>query len=206
MKFEIESRWTGEVLFSLETESLKLCVVTAVVSGANLQGADLYDADLYDADLRGANLYGADLRGANLYGANLYGADLRGANLRGANLYGADLRGADLQGAKDADLVLARTSIVPEEGAFVGYKKLAGGVIAKLIIPHDAKRLNAIGSRKCRAEKVFVLEGEGVSRHDNKTKYAPETWVESDSFDDDRRVECSNGIHFFITRAEAEAY
>ena len=171
MKFEIKSRQTGEVLFSLETESFKLCVVAAVKSRANLSGANLSGADLSRADLSGADLYGANL-----------------------------------SGAKDAELVLARTSIVPEEGDFVGYKKLVGGVIAKLVIPHDAKRLNAIGSRKCRAEKVFVLEGEGVSQHDNKTKYAPETWVEPDSFDEDRRVECSNGIHFFITRAEAEAY
>jgi hypothetical protein len=27
-----------------------------------------------------------------------------------------------------------------------------------------------------------------------------------DSFDPDPRVECSHGIHFFITREEAEAY
>lgn len=56
------------------------------------------------------------------------------------------------------------------------------------------------------AEKVFVLEGEGLSKHDNKTKYAPETWVIPDSFNEDRREECSNGIHFFITRIEAENY
>ena len=143
---------------------------------------------------------------ANLRGANLSGADLYGANLSGANLPGADLRGANLYGAKNAELLLAQTSIVPEEGAFVGYKKLANGVIAKLVIPHDAKRLNAYGSRKCRAEKVFVLEGEGLSKHDNKTKYSPDTWVIPDSFNDDRREECSNGIHFFITRIEAENY
>ena len=79
---------------------------------------------------------------------NLSGADLSGANLSGADLSGADLRGANLYGAKNAELLLAQTSIVPEEGAFVGYKKLANGVIAKLVIPHDAKRLNAYGSRK----------------------------------------------------------
>jgi len=30
--------------------------------------------------------------------------------------------------------------------------------------------------------------------------------VAAESFDDDVRVECSSGIHFFITKAEAETY
>ena len=84
MLFEIKHRFSGSVLFSLETESLKLCVEAAVKDGANLYGAYLYGADLRGADLRGANLYGANLRGANLYGADLRGAYLRGANLDGA--------------------------------------------------------------------------------------------------------------------------
>ena len=134
------------------------------------------------------------------------GANLSRADLYGADLYGADLSRANLSEVKNAELVLAQTSIVPEEGAFVGYKKLANGVIAKLVIPHDAKRLNAFGSRKCRAEKVFVLEGAGASKHDNQCSYAPETWVIPDSFDEDRSVECGHGIHFFITKEEAIAY
>ena len=69
MLFEIKHRFSGSVLFSLETESLKLCVEAAVKDGANL-----YGADLRGADLRGADLYGADLRGADLYGADLRGA------------------------------------------------------------------------------------------------------------------------------------
>ena len=81
MLFEIKSRWSGSVLFSLETDSLKLALEAGVTSGANLR----------DADLRGANLGGADLRDANLRDANLGGADLRDANLGGADLRGADL-------------------------------------------------------------------------------------------------------------------
>ena len=62
MKFEITSRWSGSVLFSLETESLKLAVEAATTGGANLRGADLRGADLRGANLRGADLRGADLR------------------------------------------------------------------------------------------------------------------------------------------------
>ena len=60
MKFEIKSRFTGPVIFSLKTESIKLCVEAAWKSGANLSGANLYGADLYGANLsraKGVNKY-----------------------------------------------------------------------------------------------------------------------------------------------------
>ena len=96
MKYEIKNRFTGDVLFALETASLKLCMEAAVtaranLSRANLSGAYLSGAYLSRADLSGANLSGAYLSGADLSGANLSGADLSRANLSGANLSGADL-------------------------------------------------------------------------------------------------------------------
>ena len=183
--------------------------------GANLRGADLYGADLYGANLRGANLRGADLRGANLYGA-----DLRGADLRGANLYGADLRGA-----KNGGLAAAMTVVCPE-GAVIGWKKLDAvdenrrmtckKVIAKLLIPGDAKRSNATG-RKCRASKAQVLElqnmdgspytGVAESAHTGGFYYeVGKTVYPEKPFDDDRWEECASGIHFFVTREEAVDY
>ena len=71
MEFEIKSRWSGSVLFSIETDSLKMAIEGAVKKGANLEGADLEGADLKGADLEGADLEGAYLEGANLEGANL---------------------------------------------------------------------------------------------------------------------------------------
>jgi hypothetical protein len=91
MKFEIKHRVGAAILFSLETESLKLCVEAAVKSDANLCGAYLVGAYLRGADLRGADLRGANLGCAYLRDANLRGADLRGAYLRGANLGDANL-------------------------------------------------------------------------------------------------------------------
>ncbi|HET8685652.1 MAG TPA: pentapeptide repeat-containing protein, partial [Methanosarcina sp.] len=175
------------------------------LSGADLSGANLSGANLYGADLSGADLYGANLSGANLSSANL-----SGANLSGANLSGADLSGAYLSGAKNSELVIARTQICPTEGAFVGWKKLKNGIIAKLVIPHDAERMNAIGSRKCRASKAFVHEIFGAEaeydQHTGKLLYTQGHEVIPDTFDPDIRVECSNGIHFFLTRIEAENY
>ena len=51
MKFEIKHRFSGALLFSLECESLKLCLEAAVKEKANLCGANLRGADLLGADL-----------------------------------------------------------------------------------------------------------------------------------------------------------
>jgi len=195
----------------------------ADLRGANLCGADLCGADLCGANLRGANLCGADLRGANLCGADLCGANLRGANLcganlRGANLCGADLRGADLRGAnlcgaKNSELVIAMTRILPD-GELIGWKKLFGGKICKLQIPSTAKRSHAFG-RKCRASSAVVLEiwdginscNEGISNYDNNFVYeVGKTISPKEKFSDDWQDECASGIHFFITKIEAENY
>jgi len=188
---------------------------------ADLYGADLYCANLCDANLYGANLCGANLGGANLGGANLGGADLDGANLggaylRGANLYranldGANLGGADLDGAKNAALVWARTVIAPE-GDIIGWKSCRDNVIVKVRVPAEAKQSNATG-RKCRAEFVDVLEVIGATEGQSKIPGGGEllTYRVGErvrcvkSFDENRWEECSSGIHFYLTREEAEA-
>jgi hypothetical protein len=225
--FEIKHRFSWRVIFSIEVGSLRLAVEAAVKRGADLRGADLHGADLYganlyganlrdanlrdanlcDADLYGANLYGADLYGANLYGANLYGADLYGADLYGANLRDANLRDANLYGAKNAALAQAQTAIVPESGTFEGWKKCRNDVLVHLAIPAEAARSNATG-RKCRAAYIDVLEvhgaEEGLSLHDGTTLYRAGERVACDQWDDNRWNECSGGIHFYLTRIEAE--
>ena len=128
-------------------------------------------------------------------------ANLRLADLQGADLRRANLQGADLEGAKHLEMF-----VIAAEGILIGYKKLANGNIAKLRVPAAAARVNAYGSRKCRAAYVTVISGTGVSKHDGKTKYSPKRKVVADKFDPDPRVECSGGIHFFITEQEAKDY
>ena len=147
-----------------------------------------------------AKASGVDLSGANLSGANLYGADLSGANLRMANLRGAK---------SIPSITNAQASILPESGQFQGWKKCRKGVLVRVMIGKNAKRSNATG-RKCRAEYVKVLEvigaEVGISQHDNKTEYRAGKIVRCDKWDKDRWVECGGGIHFFLTRIEAEQY
>lgn len=216
----------------------------ADLRGADLHGACLYDADLRDAYLGGANLRDADLGGANLHGADLghadlsdanlsdadlSGADLSGADLRGADLSGADLRYADLSHANLSDanhvqLSIAKTSILPDEGDIIGWKKAwtddtmpPKSVIVKLLIPADAQRSNATG-RKCRASKARVLDLQdkqgnslppdttAYSGHDTDFTYKKGETVHVEDFDTNRWKECAPGIHFFITRIEAVEY
>ena len=221
----------------------------ADLRGANLHGACLYDADLRDADLGyadlsdaylgGANLHGADLGPADLSDANLSDADLshadlghadlRGADLSGADLSGADLRYADLSHADLGDanhvqLSIAKTSILPDEGDIIGWKKAwtddtmpPKSVIVKLLIPADAQRSNATG-RKCRASKARVLDLQdkqgnslppdttAYSGHDTDFTYKKGETIHVEDFDTNRWKECAPGIHFFITRIEAAEY
>lgn len=216
----------------------------ADLRGANLHGACLYDADLRDAYLGYADLHGAYLGGANLHGADLGHADLSDANLSYADLSYADLSHADLSDAdlsdadlSDADLSyadlsdanhvqlsIAKTSILPDEGDIIGWKKAwtdnempLTPVIVKLLIPSDALRSNATG-RKCRASKARVLDlqdKQGNSLPSDTTAYSSyaadftykkgET-IHVENFDTNRWNECAPGIHFFITRIEAVEY
>jgi hypothetical protein len=202
---------------------------------ANLKGADLWkadfeDANLWGADLRGANLRGANLRGVDLMDANLKGADLwnadfgnadlphanlmyahlpgvnlKGANLHGANFMGANLRNVDLRGAR-----LPAFQIVPQEGDFIGYKKLRNDLICKLLI--TGERTSSLVGRKCRCSRAQVLEvydnagvkyPEGVSLRSPYFRYKVGNEVCVFDYNPDIRVECSTGIHFFITEQEA---
>ena len=139
----------------------------------------------------------ANLSGADLSGANLYGANLSGANLYEANLYEANLSGANLPVFK----------ILPEEGGFIGWKKTTRGVI-KILIMEDSIRVSTLVGRKCRASKIQVIGGDGVGGTGPIHKgiwYNIGCIIETEC-DEDIRVECSKGIHFFLTKEEAERF
>ncbi len=207
----------------------------ADLSRVDLRGASLQHADLSGADLTGANLGGADLRWTNLSSAILYHTDLSLADLRWANLnfaylhgtdfYDADLREASLSrtsylyAAKNAGIVFSLGNILPD-GELIGWKKCRENRIVKLRIPADSKRLNAPYCRKCRAEKAEVLaiynfdgtmseDGFARSLIDESFVYRVGEMVEpTKPFDiyQDSFSECGIGIHFFITRKEAEDF
>jgi uncharacterized protein YjbI with pentapeptide repeats len=61
LKFEIKNRWSGSVIFSIETDSFKLALEAAIKSGADVRAADCAGQDLSSANLESANLESANL-------------------------------------------------------------------------------------------------------------------------------------------------
>jgi hypothetical protein len=206
------------------------------VQGADLSRANLYGADLSGRPggpvrgepvrgepvrgepvrgepVRGGPVRGEPVRGEPVRGepvrANLSGANLSGANLSGADLSGADLSRANLSGVKNLPPLAVAQTLIAGDGDLVGWKKCLGGVVVKLLIPAAAKRSNATG-RKCRAEYAHVLAVEGasvgLSLYDGSTVYAVGETVRPNGWCLDRWRECAPGIHFYLTREEAEAH
>lgn len=117
--------------------------------------------------------------------------------------------------------------VCPETGSFIGWKKCLvetsdeeltdKPVVIKLEIPENAKRSSGSG-RKCRAEYARVLEIQSLdgtplpydtiaySIYDPHFTYCVGAMVTSSDFNENRFVECTDGIHFFITREEAVNY
>jgi hypothetical protein len=185
----------------------------AYLTYANLSGADLTDANLTGAKLYGADLSGADLTGADLTGANLSGADLTCVELIGADLTGANLINSELEYANLTDAILdekeqCRKGVMLTE-PMTGYKKAYGGKIITLEIPVGAK-VFSIHNDKRRTNKANVIDMQGEtelsSMHENNFKYHVGDEIDIIDFDENYNVECSTGIHFFLTREEAENF
>ena len=189
------------------------------LSYANLSEVDLNDSDLKNTNLKHAGLVKSNLKNTTLYYANLSHAqltesDLTSADLSYANLMGANLHLAILDNVRYNECTSFFALQCPEKGSFIGYKKSRGKIV-ELLITEDSKRSNAT-TRKCRCSKAKVLSITNVSNtkeydkvasdYDKNFIYRVGEIVEVKDFDEDRWVECSTGIHFFLTRDEAVRY
>lgn len=168
--------------------------------------------DLGYFDLRYADLSEANLRYADLREADLRDADLSEACLRDACLFSANLEDANLKDIKVDANTLYYHLRCPEEGSYIGFKKVQGNLIVKLEIPADAARSSAT-TNKCRASKAKVLEISDVERkrffeearsvYDSNFVYKLGEVIEVPDFNNNRWKECASGIHHFMTREEA---
>lgn len=99
--------------------------------------------------------------------------------------------------------------------AFLGYKKCFNNRLVQLLIPADAKRTSAtLPSCRCSKAKVLTIKSfdfkeeydEAWSLVDEDFIYKKGEWVEVKDFNEDRWQDSTTGIHFWLTREEAEAY
>lgn len=196
---------------------------------SNFQAAILDNSDFSEADLRYCNLCDTDCKGTNFSKSFLRFTIFGEANLRKANFTESildytiftesNMRGAIIDRAKNTDTTAFFGLQCPEEGAFIGFKRcraskeLKEDRIVKLLIMEDSLRTSS-NNRRCRASKVKVLsieslDGEekfnsAISKRDHELKYIVGEIIEVKNFNKERWSDCAEGIHFYITRYEAE--
>ena len=181
------------------------------------RSVDFRDARFNHATLRRCVFIRCDLTGANFYNADLRNATFYSCTLDNTRMESTDLRGVKFLESDTSDIIAnAGTAgfwpVCPVEGAFIGWK-WADDCLVKLRIPEDARRSSGT-CRKCRCYKAEVLEitkdGEPVevtfSDHDYAFMYQVGEFVEEPKYDPDRWKTCAPGIHFFMTKEEAENY
>ena len=96
---------------------------------------------------------------------------------------------------------------------------MSGRCVLELWIPPDAERIMCIGTKgrcdKALVKRAYTLSGADlfflpdekvVSAFDHDFQYHIGEWIEPDWFDDNPIVECSHGIHFFMSFHEAAEY
>ena len=135
---------------------------------------------------------------------------------KGANLEGADFEDANLKGADFENANLPHFFIIPEIGIFIAWKKGRDGCIIKLQIPAAAKRNSCLTGRECRAEyaktiAIYDANGKHIKKckcwnRDYDFEYVVGQTAKPDKYNPDIRIECTDGIHFFITKKEAEEF
>ncbi len=207
-----------------------LCLENEDISGTDFSGLDCQWWSMKNVKLDGCNFtggtiangkfescsfVGACFKDASLEGADLRGADLTNIDLRGGNVYCAWLEEAKLDGIISDENTKYFRLRCPEKGAFIAYKKCYENRVVMLLIPADAKRVSATNNA-CRCNKAKVLTitsfdftqsyDWAISTVDENFIYKKGEWMYPDRFTENRWVESTYGIHFWMSREEAIAY
>ena len=188
-----------------------ICLFQNVV----LDGANLTASSIINAGLDGCSLKNVIFENADMKGACLRGCDMTGCNIKGANLFSAVLEHARLDGIISDDNTQWFRMHCPETGPILGYKKCVNDRLVQLLIPADAKRTSAtLPSCRCNKAKVLTIKSfdsteeydEAWSLVDENFVYRKGQWVEVKDFNEDRWMDSTTGIHFWMTREEAIGY
>ena len=204
--------------------------------GVDLSNLDLHKIDFTDAtgeniNFSNSNLSeciftGARMEHINFDSANLKKARLEACDMRFANFHNADCRGTIfeftiMECSNHDGIIIDDTTInykmhCPEKGAFLGYKKCFNDLLVTLLIPADARRTCST-TRPCRCDKAKVINITSFDYEEHYKeawslcastdfKYTLGEYVYPDSFNPDRWMESTHGIHFWMTPEEAMAY
>ena len=212
------------ILCNVNLENANLCSIDltfTTIKNSDFTYADLDHARLDKAQIYNCTFYRATFDSAQLYQtyfdntilcrtefcrANLSRATLNNTNIDEAYLEACILYNTHIDNATGSLLEYRRGKILTE--SIIGYKKCQNNVIVTLEIPKDAI-VFSINGDKCRTNKAKVIAIDGADRAFSKfcrmTYYVGDEFNIKD-FNCEYNRECANGIHFFMTREEAEAY
>ena len=192
----------------------------AFISECNFNDTSIECSDLTDASFIECEFKQSSLNSSKLYCADFSQCTLEDTSLHDANCTNAAFRECNFNAMKYNECTCNFALNCPEKGSFTAFKKayLNDGTpaIVELRVPSDALRSSAT-TRKCRVSKAKVVS---ITSLDGKTAYKQNAYsmfsrrfvykigeeVKVDNFDKNRWIECSTGIHCFITRNEAVQY
>lgn len=182
--------------------------------------ADFRRSDLRWVDMKWGTFLKADFSKANLLRVDMTNGDFREAKFVNGGIYSSVLtegnfNEVDFRGVKVNTSTIGYVMACPSEGSYIGWKK-CGEYIVKMLVTEDAMRSSAT-TRKCRCSKAKVLEIQTMDGHkSNKRvvyssyctsfKYEVGKEVSVSDFDTNRWIECSKGIHHFVSREDAVFY
>ena len=193
------------------------------LKGADFRGCDLSSVEFYLCDLQSADFTGANLEGCEFIDCYFGDAPvLKGAeNIRARKPKSPYYHKNYLQFYNIFDIKMPLDTVGQE---LIVYKFLMARnsdeelelAIAKLLVPAEAKRI-VFKYSKCRCEKAKVLDIYSIDKtrhftygfscmYDRHFKYTVGEEVCADKFDEDAKLVCAHGIHFFLTEEEAIEY
>lgn len=179
-----------------------------------------YSANLFSSDFSEAKLSSCNFRYANLAEVKLPSSILLDCNciFTGSNLYNCDMNNMysnllEYKGGKIlTENIIGYKKCKPYNRIYYSFNKCTAAIVT-LEIPRGAI-VFSVNGKKCRTNRAKVLDivdsdGNKVPRarsyRGNLTYYVGDEFNIYD-FDCEYNKECSKGIHFFMTREEAENY
>lgn len=201
----------------------KLDLTGAKFSGCNLTYVTFENCDLTDALFINANLVGAEFYNCKVSCDIICidGLNLKVPTLLYDNQLRADYSFRDSDNNEIFAIKYIKRYVYTEHQELVGYKIVESEesprkvLLCKLLIPSYAKRI-VIENGKCRCDiarvlRLYTMNGEDFQgkakpfiQRDSKLRYEVGKNACADSYDDCIYIECSGGIHFFMTEQEAK--
>jgi hypothetical protein len=201
----------------------------AIFKNSSFSEANLSHCSFANAVFTDCEFVGADLDYANFTGTVFISCDLTGLKSAENTIFVSAINRRTIFGdaisEEQREDLLGHKQIVPSKGSFIAWKAVAASngenQIAEIEILDESKRVSTYGTeRKCRASSVRVialyrLDGEKsdetmadsltYTRNNPSIGYAYNVGeiTFADSFNSNPNIECTNGIHFFMTFEEA---